>query len=72
MPKDDYISHAESMRAAFSKMVNRGYCRSIKDKKIYNCWHYSDAAEGHLVSNPHDMYGYLMNQDTAAVLGGWI
>ena len=59
------------MRAAFSKMRTRHYCRAISDKKIYNCWYYSDAKNGHLVSNPHDLYGYLMNQDTAKFIARW-
>lgn len=69
--EDDFIAHAPSMRTAFSGMRNKHYCRSITDKKIYNCWHYRDASGGQLVSNPHDLYGYLMNQDTAKVIAGW-
>jgi hypothetical protein len=68
---DDVIAHVESMRRAFAVMQNRGYCREISDRKIYNCWIYRDAINGHLVSNPHDLYGYLMNQRTAAFVGRW-
>lgn len=69
--EDDFIAHVQSMRSAFSDMRAKHYCRSIIDKKIYNCWHYRDASGGHLVSNPHDLYGYLMNQDTAKAIAGW-
>lgn len=69
--EDDFIAHAQSMKSAFSTMRAKHYCRSISDKKIYNCWYYSDAARGQLVSNPHDMYGYLMNQDTAKFIAQW-
>lgn len=69
--EDDFISHAESMRTAYRPMQRNGYCRAISDKKIFNCWHYSDARKGHLVSNPHDFYGYLMHQDTAGFIGEW-
>ncbi|MFE0014527.1 hypothetical protein ACFWXH_06770 [Mesorhizobium sp. NPDC059054] len=69
--EDDFIAHAQSMRTAFSSMRSKHYCRSITDKKIYNCWHYRDASGGQLVSNPHDLYGYLMNQDTAKIIAGW-
>lgn len=69
--KDDYIAHVQSMRSTFSGMRSRGFCRSIADRKIYNCWHYRDASGGQLVSNPHDLYGYLMNQDTAKIIAGW-
>lgn len=69
--EDDYISHAESMRTAYSRMRVKQYCRSISDRRIYNCWHYRDALKGHLVSNPHDLYGYLMNQDTAGYISRW-
>lgn len=69
--EDDFIAHATSMRATFSQMRTKKYCREISDKKIFNCWHYSDAKEGHLVSNPHDLYGYLMNQETAGFIAQW-
>ena len=69
--EDDFIAHVQSMRAAFSDMRAKHYCRSITDKKIYNCWHYRDASGGQLVSNPHDLYGYLMNQDTARIIAEW-
>jgi len=69
--EDDFIAHVESMRRAFAVMRSRGYCRAISDRKIYNCWIYRDAARGHLVSNPHDLYGYLMNQGTADFIGQW-
>lgn len=68
---DDYIAHVESMRSAFSTMRSKKYCRSITDRKIYNCWYYRDATKGRLVSNPHDLYGYLMNQDTARYIAQW-
>lgn len=69
--EDDYIAHAERMRIAFSKMRSKKYCREISDKKIHNCWHYADAKKGNLVSNPHDLYGYLMHQDTAKFVAQW-
>ncbi|HEV2503883.1 MAG TPA: hypothetical protein VGV39_12465 [Mesorhizobium sp.] len=69
--EDDFIAHVQSMRTAFSTMRAKHYCRSIADRKIYNCWHYRDASGGQLVSNPHDLYGYLMNQDTARIIAGW-
>ena len=69
--EDDYIAHAERMRIAFAKMRSKKYCREISDKKIYNCWHYADAKKGNLVSNPHDLYGYLMHQDTAGFIAQW-
>lgn len=69
--EDDFIAHVPNMRSSFSAMRAKGYCRSITDRKIYNCWHYRDAAGGQLVANPHDLYGYLMNQDTAKIIAGW-
>lgn len=69
--EDDFIAHVASMRRAFAVMTNRNFCRSISDRKIYNCWSYRDAASGHLVSNPHDLYGYLMNQGAAEFIGRW-
>lgn len=70
--EDDFIAHAESMKAAYRAMVRNGYCASIADAHIYNCWHYQDVAKGHLVSNPHDLYGYLMHQATGAAIAGWV
>ena len=70
--EDDYIAHAERMRISFSKMRSKKYCREISDKKIHNCWHYADAKKGNLVSNPHDLYGYLMHQDTAKFVAQWV
>lgn len=69
--EDDFISHAENMRTTYSRMRTKQYCRSISDKKIYNCWHYEDALKKRVVSNPHDLYGYLMNQDTASYISRW-
>ena len=65
------IAHAERMWTAFAKMLARKFCRAISDKKIHNCWHYVDAKKGNLVSNPHDLYGYLMHQDTAGFVAQW-
>ena len=69
--EDDYIAYAERMRTAFAKMLARKFCRAISDKKIHNCWHYVDAKKGNLASNPHDLYGYLMHQDTAGFVAQW-
>jgi hypothetical protein len=69
--EDDFISHIKSMRQTYSIMPRKGYCRAIEDKHIYNCWHYSDVKSGKLVSNPHDMYGYLMNPATAGYIAKW-
>lgn len=70
--EDDFIAHAENMKTTYRAMVRKKFCASIKDAHIYNCWRYEDAAKGHLVSNPHDLYGYLMHQTTGAAVGGWM
>ena len=67
---DDFIAHDVDMRNDFSAMLpgkrGYGYVRSIKDKRIYNCWTH----EGK--SNPHKLYGYLVNHDVARELANWI
>ena len=70
--KDDYVSHAESMKSAFAEMRKKGYLDNISDSEIYNCWSYSDNHTGRRVSNPHDLYGYLMHQTVGAAVSRWL
>jgi hypothetical protein len=70
--QDDYVSHAESMRAAFAEMRNKKYLDTIIDSHIYNCWSYADSHSGRRVSNPHDLYGYLMHQTVGAAVSKWL
>jgi hypothetical protein len=69
--KDDYIAHVERMAPAFKPMVTRKYAESIRDRQMYNCWSYIHTKTGRLVSNPHDLYGYLMHQDVGRLIGEW-
>ncbi|MEF2551403.1 hypothetical protein VQ042_08510 [Aurantimonas sp. A2-1-M11] len=69
--EDDYIAHIERMRSAFSTMLRAGFVQEISDRKIYNCWHYADAASGAIVSNPHDLYGYLMHPTLGTAVAEW-
>jgi len=69
--EDDYIAHVERMRSTFGAMMRAGFVGQISDRKIYNCWHYADAATGALVSNPHDLYGYLMHPAMGAAIAEW-
>lgn len=66
--EDDFIAHAERMKSAYGAMVRKRYCASITDQHIYNCWHYEDVRTKKLVSNPHDLYGYLMHQKTGEAI----
>ncbi|GIL00603.1 MAG: hypothetical protein BroJett030_05020 [Alphaproteobacteria bacterium] len=70
--EDDYIAHAEKMRVAFARMRSKGYVDDIRDRHVYNCWAYVDTQSGRLVANPHDFYGYLMNQEVGARIGQWL
>ncbi len=70
--EDDYVSHAESMKSAFSEMRKRQYLDTILDSHIYNCWSYADNHTGRRVSNPHDLYGYLMHQTVGAAVSEWL
>jgi hypothetical protein len=69
--KDDYIAHVERMAPVYKPMVKRDYADSIKDRQIYNCWSYIHSMTGRLVSNPHDLYGYLMHQDVGKMINAW-
>lgn len=70
--EDDYISHIEKMKLAFADMEKRQYLKSIKDSHLHNCWSYVDNHSGRRVSNPHDLYGYLMHQTVGAHIAEWI
>lgn len=69
--RDDYISHVERMSRSFREMKKDKHISSIKDKKMYNCWTYEDLESKDRVSNPHDLYGYLMNQHIGAAIADW-
>ena len=69
--QDDFISHKSSMSKNFRQMKQNNYTGSIKDKRIYNCWIYSDSSSGKLISNPHDLYGYLINRNVGAEISAW-
>jgi hypothetical protein len=69
--EDDYIARAEKMAPPFRRMVKDKAIGSIKDRHIYNCWIYRDKKTGRSISNPHDLYGYLMHQDVGKAIGGW-
>jgi len=69
--QDDFISHKSKMTGAFGEMRKKGYVASIKDAKIYNCWIYKDSHSGKLISNPHDLYGYLLSDKVSAEVSKW-
>lgn len=69
--EDDYVARAESMRSAFAIMRKEGWVKDITDSRIYNCWSYVDKHTGRRVSNPHDLYGYLMHQDIGSAIADW-
>jgi hypothetical protein len=69
--QDDFISHNSKMARAFRDMKNRGFVDTISDKKIYNCWIYHDANDGALISNPHDLYGYLISKKVGSEISKW-
>jgi len=64
--RDDFIAHDSTMKNDFRKMKKNGWIKSITDKKIYNCY----AKAG--VSNPHKLYGYLVNDVTGQAIADWI
>jgi hypothetical protein len=69
--EDDYVARAEKMRAAFAVMRKQGWVKDIIDEHIYNCWSYVDNHSGRRVSNPHDLYGYLMHQKVGGAIHAW-
>jgi hypothetical protein len=69
--EDDYIAHVERMAPSYKTMTKSGYVRSINDTHIENCWSYHDSATNHRVSNPHDLYGYLMHQSVGKLIAKW-
>lgn len=69
---DDFISHAENMAPAYRGMKDGKGLPKITDTEIYNCWIYEDIRHRTVTSNPHDLYGYLMNQKVAARLADWL
>ena len=69
--QDDFICHNSSMVRGFGEMRRKGYAGSISDKKIYNCWMYVDSRSGDLISNPHDLYGYLISEKTGQEISTW-
>lgn len=66
--KDDFIAHRAKMKGEFKRMLSNGYVKSIQDSSTYNCWVYEDVVTGDKVSNPHDLYGYLINKKVAGEL----
>lgn len=70
--EDDFISHVAKLAPEFRSTPQNGL-RKIVDKKIYNCWVYEDLDHAkRLTSNPHDLYGYLMNPTTAQEVVDWL
>ncbi len=69
--EDDFIAHIERMAPIYRKLKPKAL-RNVSDAKIYNCWTYEDTESGKTISNPHDMYGYLMNENLAKYLGQWL
>lgn len=70
--EDDFVSHAENMKAAFAEMRKYKFLDGISDSHIYNCWSYVEKPSGRRVSNPHDLYGYLMHQTVGASVAAWL
>jgi hypothetical protein len=70
--EDDFVAHVEKISPIYRRLVKDNDLRAISDGKIYNCWTYTDFHSGRLVSNPHDMYGYLMNEKLAGQIGKWL
>jgi hypothetical protein len=71
--EDDYISHVEDIRPMFREFAKRDTSVEItKPVRIYNCWTYRELKTNRLVSNPHDFYGYLMNDRTARQIADWM
>jgi len=71
--EDDYVAHIEKVAPLYksSKSKDTGL-QSISDTHIYNCWAYSEVKSARTISNPHDLYGYLMNQSVGATLASWL
>lgn len=69
---DDFISHRENMAPTYRAMQDKQGFPKITDTEIYNCWIYDDIHDGTTTSNPHDLYGYLMNQKVATRLADWL
>ncbi len=69
--EDDFVAHIEKMRVSLGQMLTKHYLDDIRDRHIYNCWCYRDNNTDRLVSNPHDLYGYLMNHKVGARIGEW-
>lgn len=70
--EDDFISHVAKLAPEFKSNAQTGLPK-IVDKKIYNCWVYEDMDhDNRLTSNPHDLYGYLMNPITAQEVVDWL
>jgi hypothetical protein len=63
---DDFIAHDPHMANDFAEMLDYGYVNSITDRRMYNCWVH------HGVSNPHKLYGYLVNEIVAEEIARWI
>lgn len=63
---DDFISHDSTMKGDYRLMKSFGYVQDIKDRRIYNCY----AENG--TSNPHKLYGYLMNAACTGLVADWI
>ncbi len=63
---DDFIAHDPDMANDFSEMLDYGYVHSITDLRMYNCWTH------HGVSNPHKLYGYLVNPVVAEQIANWV
>lgn len=69
--EDDYISHKSRMKKAFGKHRKTMGIERIRDKPVYNCWVYHDNDDDHLISNPHDLYGYLMERNLSNEVADW-
>ena len=69
--RDDFVAHVELMKDSFAPMLRNRLVASIEDTGIFNCWIYKDAMNGDLVSNPHDLYGYLMDAVTGRAIAEW-
>ena len=63
---DDFISHDATMKNDYSAMLKYGYLTSIRDISVYNCYTFKGT------SNPHKLYGYLVNPKCAAAVADWI
>jgi len=69
--EDDYIAHRTSMKKAFGKFRKKMGVDNIKDRQIYNCWTYEKGSEKRLISNPHDLYGYLLERHVSQDIADW-